>query len=208
MSTIEDVLDEPRRARQLPDVREPHRVDRWAAQTAVADLLSALGHDLDDPQLRDTPRRVADSLIERLTPASFEATTFANDGGYDELVTVRDIPMRSLCAHHMLPFVGVAHVAYLPGSRIVGLSKLARVVDHYAHDLQIQERLTTQVADWLTDHLEPRGVGVVIEAEHFCMTLRGVQAQGTRTVTSALRGLVRSDPALRAEFLSLARPCH
>ena len=116
----------------------------------------------------------------------------------------REIPFHSLCEHHLLPFTGVAHVGYLPGERIVGLSKLARVVDLFARDLQVQERLTQQIADWLEKHLAPRGVGVVLEAEHLCMSLRGVQKPGTRTVTSALHGLVREDSRTRQEFLDLA----
>lgn len=181
-------------------------IDRPGAEAAVATLLAALGQDVDDPQLRDTPRRVVAALTEMLSPVAFQLTTFSNDDGYDELVVARDIPLRSLCAHHMLPFIGVAHLAYLPGGRILGLSKLARVVDMFASSLQIQERLTAQIADWLSQHLEPKGVGVVIEAEHLCMTQRGVQAHGARTVTSALRGLLRDDPATRAEFLALTRP--
>ena len=149
------------------------------------------------------PGGVADTYAELLTPEPFSPTTFPNEEGYDELVVVRDIPFRSLCMHHVLPFQGVAHVAYLPGERILGLSKLARVVDLFAHDLQLQERLTTQIADWLQARLEPKGVGVVLEAEHLCMSLRGVQKPGARTVTSALHGLVRDDPRTRAEFLSL-----
>jgi GTP cyclohydrolase I len=174
-----------------------------AAEAAVADLLAALGQDLSDPQLRDSPRRVAAALGEMLSPTGFNLTTFPNDDHYDELVVARDIPVHSLCAHHMLPFVGTAHVGYLPGDRILGLSKLARVVELFARGLQIQERLTVQVSDWLTEHLKPKGVGVVIEAEHLCMTLRGVHAHGTRTVTSSMRGLVRDDGRTRSEFLAL-----
>jgi len=146
---------------------------------------------------------VAKAYAELLTPKPFNLTTFPNDEGYDELVLARDIPFHSLCMHHMLPFHGVAHVAYLPGDRIIGLSKLARVVELFARDLQVQERLTRQVADWLQTHLAPKGVGVVIEAEHLCMSLRGVQKPGARTVTSALHGLVREDPRTRQEFLAL-----
>jgi GTP cyclohydrolase I len=147
---------------------------------------------------------VADSFAELLTPPSFRLTTFANDEGYNELVLARDIPVHSLCEHHLLPFSGIAHVGYLPGERILGLSKLARVVEMFARDLQVQERLTQQVANWLQEHLAPRGVGVVVEAEHLCMSLRGVRATGSRTVTSALHGLVRDDARTRAEFFSLA----
>jgi GTP cyclohydrolase I len=178
-------------------------VDAPAAVRAARDLLDALGVDLTGESLRDTPRRMARMYAELLTPAPFAPTTFPNDGGYDELVVATQIPFHSLCEHHLLPFVGVAHVGYLPGERIIGLSKLARVVELFARDLQVQERLTTQVAGWLDAHLRPRGVGVVIEAEHLCMSLRGVQKAGARTVTSALHGVVRDDPRTRHEFLSL-----
>jgi GTP cyclohydrolase IA len=181
--------------------REP--VDLEAAEQAAADLLRALGADLESEHLRETPRRVAAAYGELLTPVPFSATTFPNDENYDELVLVEGIPFQSLCMHHLLPFHGVAHVAYLPGDRLIGLSKLARVVELFARDLQLQERLATQVADWLERTLRPRGVGVVLEAEHLCMSLRGVQKPGARTVTSALRGGVKDDPRTRAEFLSL-----
>lgn len=178
-------------------------VDQVAAATAVRALLVALGQDPESGALAETPRRVAASFAEMLAPAAFDLTTFANDEEYDELVLARDIPFASLCEHHLLPFSGVAHVAYMPSDRILGLSKLARVVEQFARRLQVQERLTKQVAGWLRDELAPRGVGVVLEAEHTCMTLRGVQARGSRTVTSALHGSVRNDPRTRAEFLAL-----
>jgi GTP cyclohydrolase IA len=181
----------------------PRPIDAAAVERASRDLLAALGADLERDGLRDTPRRMADTYVELLTPRPFTATTFANDEGYDKLVIVRDIPFQSLCMHHVLPFHGVAHIAYLPSERILGLSKLARVVDLFARDLQLQERLTTQVASWLQDELQPMGVGVVMEAEHLCMSLRGVQKPGAKTVTSALYGLVRDDPRTREEFLSL-----
>ena len=152
------------------------------------------------------PRRVALAYEELLTPRPFTPTTFPNDEGYDELVLARDIPFHSLCQHHLLPFYGVAHVGYLPGERILGLSKLARVVEHFARRFQVQERLTKQIGDWLTDWLAPKGVGVVLEAEHLCMSLRGVEAPGSRTVTSSLHGLLRDDARSRAEFLALAVP--
>ena len=180
-------------------------VDVDAAAKAVRNLLVALGRDPDDEHLAETPRRVARAFQEQLTPTDFDPTCFPNDEGYDELVMVRDIPFHSLCEHHLLPFVGRAHVAYLPRERIVGLSKLARVVEHLSRDLQVQERMTQQVADWLQERLEPRGVGVVLEAEHMCMRLRGVRTPGTMTVTSALRGTLRDDPRTRTEFLDLAR---
>ena len=182
---------------------DTRRVDLAAAERAARELLAALGADLDDPGLRETPRRVAAAYAELLTPEPFNLTTFPNDEGYDELVVVRDIPFQSLCMHHLLPFHGVAHVAYLPAERIIGLSKLARIVEHYSRDLQVQERLTKQVAACIQDELAPKGVGVVLEAEHLCMSLRGVQKPGATTVTSALHGLVRDDPRTREEFLSL-----
>jgi GTP cyclohydrolase I len=178
-------------------------VDRLRAERAAGDLLGALGVDLDTESTRETPRRMVDVYAELLTPTSFNPTTFPNDGAYDELVVARGIPFHSLCEHHLLPFIGVAHVGYLPGDRIVGLSKLVRVVELYARSLQVQERLTTQIASWLERELAPKGVGVVIEAEHMCMSLRGVQKPGASTLTSALRGLVRDDPRTRSEFLSL-----
>jgi GTP cyclohydrolase I len=178
-------------------------VDLDAAERAAEDLLAALGADLDSEGLRDTPRRVAAAYAELLTPRSFELTTFPNDEGYDELVLARDIPFQSLCEHHLLPFHGVAHVGYIPEDRILGLSKLARVVDLFARGLQVQERLTQQVAEWLDEHLDPKGVGVVVEAEHMCMSLRGVRATGSRTVTSAVRGLLRDDARSRQEFFTL-----
>jgi GTP cyclohydrolase I len=191
------------RPRALRVVRETGTVDPLAAEAAVTALLRALGRDPTSPHLAETPRRVARSYAELLTGRQFDLTTFPNDEGYDELVIARDIPLQSLCEHHLLPFSGVAHIGYLPGARILGLSKLARVLELFARDLQVQERLTQQVADWLQEHLAPRGVGVVVEAEHLCMSLRGVRATGARTVTSALHGVLRSDARSRAEFFAL-----
>ncbi|HEY9499865.1 MAG TPA: GTP cyclohydrolase I FolE [Terrimesophilobacter sp.] len=170
------------------------------AEAAVADLLLALGRDVTSEHLADTPRRVAASLIELLTPRDFAMTTFPNDEGYEELVLVRDIPFHSLCEHHLLPFRGVAHVGYVPGDRLVGLSKLARVVELFSRDLQVQERLTKQVADYLQEELAPRGVGVVIEAEHLCMSMRGVQAAGATTTTSTFLGVLAGDGPMRRQF--------
>jgi GTP cyclohydrolase IA len=183
----------------------PGGVDLAVAERAARDLLLALGADLTDESLADTPARVARMYADLLMPKPFTATTFPNDGGYDQLVVARDIPFHSLCEHHLLPFIGVAHIAYLPGERILGLSKLARVVESFARALQVQERLTTQVADWLQRELAPKGVGVVLEAEHLCMSLRGVQKPGATTVTSALHGVVRDDPRTRQEFLALTQ---
>jgi GTP cyclohydrolase I len=193
-----------RGANELIALRELPRVDLDAAERAAHDLLRALGADLENPGLRETPRRVARAYAELLTPEPFNLTSFPNDEGYDELVLARAIPVRSVCEHHLLPFTGVAHVGYLPGQRILGLSKLARIVEHFASRPQVQERLTKQVADWLCEHLHPRGAGVVIEAEHTCMTIRGVQAAGSRTVTSTLLGTLREDVASRQEFFALA----
>src|SRR5215207_6870213 len=145
---------------------------------------------------------MARAYAEMLSPRDFELTTFPNDEKYDELVVVKDIPVQSLCEHHLLPFTGTAQIGYLPGERILGLSKFARVVELFARRPQVQERLTQQVADWLDAQLTPKGVGVVIEAEHSCMTLRGVRATGATTRTSALTGALRTNPATRAEFLA------
>jgi len=179
--------------------------DPEAAVTAAADLLAALGLDLDNESLVETPRRMAHALLEMTTPRDFEFTTFANEEDYDELVMVQDIPLQSLCEHHMLPFVGRAHVGYLPGERILGLSKFARMVELHSRQPQTQERMTKQIADHLNDLLQPRGVGVVIEAEHTCMSLRGARASGALTTTSTLLGQLREDQRSRAEFMSLTR---
>lgn len=181
--------------------------DADGVRAAVRQLLAALGEDPDREGLRDTPDRVARSYAEifaglRQDPAQVLATTF--DLGHQEMVLVKDIPVYSMCEHHLLPFHGVAHVGYIPGAdgRITGLSKLARLVDVYARRPQVQERLTTQVADALVEHLDPRGVLVVVECDHLCMAMRGVRTPGARTVTSAVRGAMR-DVATRAEAMSL-----
>ena len=178
-------------------------IDLAAAEQAAGQFLAALGVELDSEGLRGTPGRMARAYAELFTPRPFNLTTFPNDEGYDELVLARAIPVRSVCEHHLLPFTGIAHVGYLPGRRILGLSKLARIVEHFARRPQVQERLTKQVADWLYTHLRPQGAGVVIVAEHTCMTLRGVQAAGSRTVTSTLLGTLREDPRSRQEFFAL-----
>lgn len=180
-------------------------IDLPGAERAVRELLIALGQDPDAEHLLQTPRRVAGAYAELLTPREFDLTTFANDENYDQLVLACGIAFQSLCEHHLLPFSGVAHVGYLPGQRIVGLSKLARVLEWFARGLQVQERLTQQVADCLEQHLHPLGVGVVLEAEHQCMSLRGVRAHGSRTLTSALHGHLRTDSAARQEFFALTR---
>ena len=178
-------------------------IDLARAERAAASFLDALGVPGDTDATAATPRRMAQAYAELLTPRSFALTTFPNDENYDELVLASGIPVQSVCEHHMLPFVGTAHVGYLPGERILGLSKLARLVELFARRPQVQERLTTQVADWLQTHLQPRGVGVVVEAEHLCMTLRGVRSGNTTTTTSTLRGVLREDARSRAEFLAL-----
>jgi GTP cyclohydrolase I len=199
--------DADRRAAAAPPERivDVAKFDLAAAERAARDLLRAIGADLDAPGLRQTPRRVAASFAELVTPAPFEATLFPNEG-YDELVLVRGISFQSLCMHHLLPFGGEAHVAYLPGERIVGISKLARVVEAFSRDLQLQERMTVQIADWLERELAPRGVGVVLSAQHTCMTIRGVRKPEARTVTSAVRGVLLEDPRTRQELFSLVGP--
>jgi GTP cyclohydrolase I len=183
-------------------VVDASKFDLAAAERAARDLLRAIGADLTVPALRETPRRVAASFAELVTPAHFGATLFPNEG-YDELVLVRGIAFQTLCMHHLLPFGGEAHVAYLPGETIIGISKLARVVEAFSRDLQLQERMTVQIADWLERELAPRGVAVVLSAEHTCMTIRGVRKPGARTVTSAVRGVLLEDPRTRQELFSL-----
>jgi GTP cyclohydrolase I len=187
-----------------PRVTHPRPApDLAVAERAAADFMTALGIPVDGPDLVDTPGRLARAYAELLDVPEYEFTTFPNTEGYDELVLVQDIPVQSVCEHHLLPFSGVAHVGYLPSARIVGLSKLARTVDHFARRPQTQERLTMQVARHLEEQLSPRGVGVVVEAVHSCMTLRGARAHDTRTITSSMLGHLRDEPAARAEFLSL-----
>ena len=187
-------------------------VDRDRVQALVRELLEAIGEDPERDGLVETPRRVADMYVELFEgidadPGEHLRTTF--EAGHDELVMVRDIPFTTLCEHHLVPFVGRAHVAYLPGpeGRITGLSKLARLVEGYARRLQVQERMTTQIVEALEREMSPRGSIVVIEAEHFCMSMRGVKKPGATTVTSAVRGLFRTDAAARAEALQyIQRP--
>ena len=178
--------------------------DLAAARRAAAEFLTALGIDLDQDGLRETPGRMARAYAELFDPRPVRLTTFDNPERYDELVIARAIPFRTVCEHHLLPFSGVAHVGYVPAERILGLSKLARVVEYFSARPQTQERLTRQVADCLAERLRPRGAGVVLEAEHSCMTIRGVRATGATTVTSALLGSLRSDERARAEFFAFA----
>ena len=186
--------------------REPTVQDDQAVERAVAALLAAVGEDPRRDGLRETPGRVADMLREILgglheDPAAQLEVTL--DEQHEELVVLRDIPFYSLCEHHLLPFSGVAHVAYIPRGRVVGISKLARVVDIYARRLQVQERLTSQIADLIDEKLKPRGVAVVVKATHLCMTMRGIKKPGSMVVTSATRGGFRAREATRLEFLAL-----
>ena len=183
-------------------------VDLPRAAAAVRELLLAVGEDPDRPGLKDTPARVARAYVETFSglgqdPADVLSTTFDED--HDELVLVKDIAMYSTCEHHLVPFHGIAHIGYIPGEdgRVTGLSKLARLVEVYARRPQVQERMTSQIADALTDVLKPRGVLVIIEAEHPCMAMRGIRKPGTTTVTSAVRGIFRENAATRSEAMSL-----
>ena len=187
-------------ASRLTGLSQPRDLD--AAESAARSFLEALGVPCDTPGTEDSPRRMANAYAELLTPRDFELTTFDNDEGYDELVLVCDIPLQSVCEHHLLPFQGVAHVGYLPADRILGLSKFARVVEMLSRRPQVQERLTKQIADWLDAELSPRGVGVVVTAEHSCMSLRGARAVGATTRTTSLTGALKSDSVARAEFFA------
>jgi GTP cyclohydrolase I len=180
------------------------------AEAAVRVLIEWAGDDPAREGLRDTPGRVARSYRELFSgydvdPREYLQRTFEEVGGYDELVILKDIRVVSFCEHHMLPVIGRAHVGYLPTDRVVGISKLARVVNGFARRLQIQEKLTAEIAEAIQDILHPQGVGVVIEAEHSCMTLRGVNTPGSMLMTSRLLGVIRDDPRTRQEFLRLAR---
>lgn len=184
-------------------ITDAPRVDLIAAERAATAFLQALGLDLDTEELRETPARMTQAFAELFDGRPPRLTTFPNDEGYDELVLARAIPFRTVCEHHLLPFSGVAHVAYLPGDRLLGLSKLARIVEFLAARPQTQERLTRQLADYVATRLGARWAGAVLEADHTCMTLRGVRAQGAKTVTTALAGPLRADPQHRAEFLAM-----
>ena len=191
----------------MPDKSRPTQSD---AEAAVRTLIEWAGDDPDREGLLETPARVARSYRElfagyEVDPKDYLAKTFEEVGGYDELVILKDIPVVSFCEHHMLPFIGRAHVGYLPSNRVVGISKLARVVRGFARRLQIQEKLTAEIAGAICDILQPKGVGVVIVSEHSCMTMRGVNTPGTRLTTSHLLGEVRDDPRTRQEFFDLVR---
>ncbi len=198
---------DPVTLRELDPDERPPDFDHDRAAAAVRELLLAMGEDPEREGLQETPQRVARAWAEMtvgLRQRAEDVLTTTFDLGHDEIVLVKDLELWSVCEHHLVPFTGKAHVGYIPhrSGRITGLSKLARLVDVYARRPQVQERLTTQVADAITRILEPRGVIVVIDAEHLCMTMRGVRKPGSRTVTSAVRGQLR-DPATRAEAMSL-----
>ncbi len=182
-------------------------MDKPRIEQAVRELLRAIGEDPDRPGLRETPGRVADmcgEIFSGLSENPKRHMKVFREPNEEDLVTVRDIPLQSVCEHHLLPFIGVAHIAYIPrDGKVIGLSKLARIVNCFARRPQLQERLTAQIADFLERELSPQGVAVIIEAEHLCMTMRGVRAAGSRTQTSALRGIMRSDLRTRSETLSL-----
>ncbi len=184
------------------------RPGRDQAEAAVRTLLAWIGDDPDREGLLDTPKRVLKVLGDFYSGYSMEAAdilgrTFDDVGGYDDIVVVRDIPFHSHCEHHMVPIFGRAHIAYYPAGKVLGLSKFARLLDAYSRRLQTQENLTAQVSDTIESHLQPRGAAILIEAEHLCMTLRGVQKKGSTTVTTRFSGVFKSDPAERARFMSL-----
>ena len=182
------------------------RISRRAAEQAVRTLLRWAGDDPRREGLRDTPQRVVDAYRDwfsgyAIDPAAYLRRTFEEVGGYDEMVVLRDISFESHCEHHMAPIIGQVHIGYLPADKVVGISKLARVVDGYARRLQVQEKLTAQIAECINEVLKPRGVGVVVDAVHQCMTTRGVHKRGVSMITSRMTGAFRSDARTRAEFL-------
>lgn len=190
------------------DVRAMRTVDKARIETAVREILIAIGENPDREGLAQTPRRVADAYAEIFAGLHVDAATLLEVGfeeGHEEMVLLRDIPFFSTCEHHLLPFHGSASVAYVPRGRVVGISKIARLVDSVARRPQLQERLTSEIADTLMSALEPHGVGVTVSAEHLCMTMRGIKKPGSRMVTSAMRGTFRSQDETRAEFLALLR---
>ncbi|MHC4624773.1 MAG: GTP cyclohydrolase I FolE [Planctomycetota bacterium] len=185
---------------------ENAKVDTERIEKAVRDILSAVGEDVKREGIKDTPQRVAKMYAELLggmqeDPKRHLKKVFSEN--YDEIVLLRDIPFFSICEHHLMPFIGTAHVAYLPAGSVLGVSKLARVVDCFARRLQVQERLTDQIAEFIMESLKPRGVAVVLEASHSCMTIRGIKKPGSVMVTSSLRGIFRRDPKSRSEIMSL-----
>lgn len=184
-------------------------MDNERIQNAVREILIAVGEDPDREGLLETPKRVAnmyEEIFAGLTEDPKQHIKLFNEQSNDEMVIVKDIPFYSMCEHHLLPFFGKAHIGYIPSdNKIIGLSKLARIVDNFAKKPQVQERLTSDIADFLNDNLQPKGVAVIMEAEHMCMTMRGARAAGSKTQTSALRGIMRTDAKTRAEVLSLLK---
>lgn len=184
-------------------------MDKERIERAVREILLAVGEDPDREGLVETPRRVANMYAEVFSGLENDPKQFIKlftEENNDEMVVVRDIPLYSMCEHHLLPFVGKAHIVYIPGEgKVIGLSKLARIVDNFARRPQLQERLTSQIADFLEENLHPKGVAVIVEAEHLCMTMRGIRAAGALTRTSALRGNIRSDARTRSEALALIK---
>lgn len=184
-------------------------MDKERIQNAVREILIAVGEDPDREGLLETPKRVAnmyEEIFAGLTEDPKQHIKLFNEQSNDEMVIVKDIPFYSMCEHHLLPFFGKAHIGYIPSdNKIIGLSKLARIVDNFAKKPQVQERLTSDIADFLNDNLQPKGVAVIMEAEHMCMTMRGARAAGSKTQTSALRGIMRNDAKTRAEVLSLLK---
>lgn len=182
-------------------------MDKERIMNAIREILIAVGENPDRPGLEETPLRVAnmyEEIFAGLREDPKKHLKFFDEKSNDEMVIVRDIPFSSMCEHHLLPFVGKAHIAYIPSdNRIIGLSKIARIVDNFAKKPQVQERLTHDIADFLNDNLKPKGVAVIIEAEHMCMSIRGARASGSKTQTSALRGIMRTDARTRAEVLAL-----
>lgn len=184
-------------------------MDKERIQNAVREILIAVGEDPDREGLLETPKRVAnmyEEIFAGLTEDPKQHIKLFNEQSNDEMVIVKDIPFYSMCEHHLLPFFGKAHIGYIPSdNKIIGLSKLARIVDNFAKKPQVQERLTSDIADFLNDNLQPKGVAVIMEAEHMCMTMRGARAAGSKTQTSALRGIMRTEAKTRAEVLSLLK---
>lgn len=184
-------------------------MDKERIQNAVREILIAVGEDPDREGLLETPKRVAnmyEEIFAGLTEDPKQHIKLFNEQSNDEMVIVKDIPFYSMCEHHLLPFFGKAHIGYIPSdNKIIGLSKLARIVDNFAKKPQVQERLTSDIADFLNDNLQPKGVAVIMEAEHMCMTMRGARAAGSKTQTSALRGIMRTDAKTRAKVLSLLK---
>ncbi len=184
-------------------------MDKERIQNAVREILIAVGEDPDREGLLETPKRVAnmyEEIFAGLTEDPKQHIKLFNEQSNDEMVIVKDIPFYSMCEHHLLPFFGKAHIGYIPSdNKIIGLSKLARIVDNFAKKPQVQERLTSDIADFLNDNLQPKGVAVIMEAEHMCMTMRGARAAGSKTQTSALRGIMRTDAKTRTEVLSLLK---